>query len=270
MHTRLLASLVALSVLVGFPLSLDAAADRVPATVTLPPSATEVAPGVFTLGPARDVDGTLVEGFAILHPKRAYHHRPGHAGGPGGSGGTCFAFLGQGARWKATEFYSVDSTNQDGLTDSFVRGAIGAATEAWDTQVAFEVFGAEASGTVNGIDTITPDGTNEVLFASIDSPGAVAVTIVWGIFSGPPQNRSLVEWDQAYDDADFDFGDATVNPAVMDFLNVAVHEVGHAAGMAHPNDSCTEETMYRFVSTGETKKRDLGTGDIAGIQSLYP
>ncbi|TSC73000.1 MAG: peptidase M10A and M12B matrixin and adamalysin [Parcubacteria group bacterium Gr01-1014_38] len=72
------------------------------------------------------------------------------------------------------------------------------------------------------------------------------------------------------DSVDFDFGDATVSgTAVMDFLNVAVHEVGHAGGMAHPSDSCTEESMYRFVSFGETKKRDLHTGDIAGIQSLY-
>jgi hypothetical protein len=39
--------------------------------------------------------------------------------------------------------------------------------------------------------------------------------------------------------------------------------------MAHPSDGCVDETMYRFADTGETKKRDLHTGDIAGIQELY-
>ncbi|MEK0349324.1 MAG: hypothetical protein QQN50_06000 [Nitrosopumilus sp.] len=39
--------------------------------------------------------------------------------------------------------------------------------------------------------------------------------------------------------------------------------------MGHPTDDCTEETMYRFAGAGETKKRDLNTGDITGIQRLY-
>ena len=55
----------------------------------------------------------------------------------------------------------------------------------------------------------------------------------------------------------------------MDFENIATHELGHAMGMAHPADSCTEETMYRFASSGETKKRTLNAGDIAGIKGLY-
>ncbi|MFN2432064.1 MAG: matrixin family metalloprotease [Gemmatimonadota bacterium] len=50
---------------------------------------------------------------------------------------------------------------------------------------------------------------------------------------------------------------------------MVVHELGHAMGMGHPSDSCTEETMYRFATEGETKKRDLFTGDIAKINDLY-
>jgi len=42
-----------------------------------------------------------------------------------------------------------------------------------------------------------------------------------------------------------------------------------AAGLGHPDDSCTEETLYRFAAFGETKKRTLNTGDIAGINELY-
>ncbi|MBS3106029.1 matrixin family metalloprotease [Candidatus Woesearchaeota archaeon] len=55
----------------------------------------------------------------------------------------------------------------------------------------------------------------------------------------------------------------------MDYQNIATHEFGHAAGMNHPSDSCTEETEYRFAQSGETKKRTLNAGDISGIIKLY-
>lgn len=42
-----------------------------------------------------------------------------------------------------------------------------------------------------------------------------------------------------------------------------------AEGVGHPEDSCTEETMYRFAVLGETKKSELNDGDIAGINELY-
>ncbi|MEK0324046.1 MAG: matrixin family metalloprotease [Nitrosopumilus sp.] len=51
--------------------------------------------------------------------------------------------------------------------------------------------------------------------------------------------------------------------------NIAAHKIGHVTGMGHPTDDCTEETMYRFAGAGETKKRDLNTRDITGIQRLY-
>jgi hypothetical protein len=47
------------------------------------------------------------------------------------------------------------------------------------------------------------------------------------------------------------------------------HEIGHAAGLDHPANTCTQETMYAYVDFGETHKRTLNNGDIAGINSLY-
>ena len=55
----------------------------------------------------------------------------------------------------------------------------------------------------------------------------------------------------------------------MDFENIATHEIGHSVGMGHPPDECIDETMYRFADYGETGKRDLNSGDIAGINDLY-
>ena len=55
----------------------------------------------------------------------------------------------------------------------------------------------------------------------------------------------------------------------MDFENIATHELGHSFGMGHPDSTCIEETMYAYADFGETKKRVLNAGDIAGIQELY-
>ena len=56
----------------------------------------------------------------------------------------------------------------------------------------------------------------------------------------------------------------------MDLQNIATHEFGHGAGLDDLyEDSCSEETMYGYAENGETKKRTLGSGDIAGIVELY-
>lgn len=263
--------------LLAAPALAQPGTERVPATntksgrtVTIPAHAKEVADGVFYLGTSTDpTTDKIVEGFMVVD--RHGNAKGGDTAKPNGARTEkCYAFLASGAKWKVTEDYSVDPTNIDGLTETFVRETIASAVEAWDVEVAADVFGAEGVVAVNGVDEIAPDGLNEVLFADIDSPGTVAVTIVWGIFGGRPNSRQLVEWDQVYDDVDYNFGDATIlGSSVMDLLNIAAHEVGHSAGLGHTSDSCTQETMYRFVSPGETLKRDLNTGDIAGIKALY-
>ena len=81
--------------------------------------------------------------------------------------------------------------------------------------------------------------------------------------------RKLVEWDMPFNNQ-IDWGDAdSVATPVFDHLNIAVHELGHALGLVHPDDSCAEESMYRFASLDETKKRDINAGDIAGLKDLY-
>lgn len=236
------------------------------ATVTIPPNAVEVAPGIFSLGSAVDVDGTVVEGFMV------FHHRTGHTGGPGGvdaGGSTCYAFLANGAKWKNVEPWVANPANTRGLNDSFVLNNLGLDIGKWESASSNDILGSGSLTTDTLVaDTSSTDGINEVYFANVDSAGAIAVTIIWGIFIGPPQSRKLVEWDMVYDDVDFDWS-STGEAGKMDFENIASHEIGHATGMGHPADECTEETMFRFASAGETKKRSLESGDIAGISSLY-
>jgi len=249
--------------------------DNAKRSFKLPEGAVEIAPGIFHIGTAIH-EGKVVDGLAIFHHRDGHDGGPGGGGpggGPGGNGGgeDCFAFIGKGAKWKVVEDYLVDPDNTVGLNEQAVRTNIAAAVAAWNAHTS-DILGDEVSGTVDGVDTVSPDGQNEVLFGDILDENVIAVNILWGIFRGPPSDRELVEWDQMYDQDHF--GWEIMNPnnpnlSKMDFLNIAAHEVGHATGMAHPDNSCTEETMYAFAALGETKKRILNSGDIAGIQELY-
>ena len=225
---------------------------------------------MFFLGTAVD-NGRVVEGYAIVHPRRN-NAKPGGVGNGKSGGGkqaSCFAFLAKGAKWGSAEAYVVNGANLAGLDANVVAGLVGSGIGKWESAAGADIFGdgSQTDGVLIA-DMVAPDGLNEVYFADIGSSGAIAVTIVWGIFGGPPQSRVLVEWDMVYDDVDFDWS-LSGEAGKMDFDNITTHEIGHAAGMGHPDDSCVDETMYRFASYGETSKRDLNAGDIAGIADLY-
>ena len=112
--------------------------------------------------------------------------------------------------WKNSENYIVDPTNNRGLSSAFVKDTFAASLASWNNNSSSTIFGTEVTGVVDGIDTVSTDGKNEVMFRSIDE------------------------------------------------------SVGH-----HPDNTCTDKTMYVFASIDETQKRSLNAGDIAGINDLY-
>lgn len=256
----------------------DNASDK--AKFKIPAHAVKIAEGVYSLGKAKDVDGKAVEGIMFIHPKNEpakpdKSDKPGKGGGgkKGGGGPDCWAFIAKSTKWDNTERYVLDTNNEDGLAvgpTGFVANTISASLVTWDGEVDFTIFGPrDTDETVDGVDTASPDGKNEVLFGDIDEPNVIASTIIWRTI-GPPQSRHFVEWDMIFDQTkSFTWGNADGDNTLMDLENIATHEAGHAAGMAHPDNSCTEETMYAFAALGETKKRILNSGDIAGIQELY-
>lgn len=258
--------------------SMELATPGTAGTLVLPAPANN-APvlDVLSLGTALDPgSGKVVEGYAFIHYDKK-PAKPGDRPGRGGGGSGCYAYLANGAKWKSVESWVMNPANASSLNGTDVFNTQVAALAKWEDAAdgtvgsgpGFNIFGdGSVTSTALVADTSSPDNQNEVYFANISSSGAIAVTIVWGIFSGPPSGRKLVEWDQVYDDVDFDWS-LTGEAGKMDVDNIASHEDGHSAGMDHPDDSCTEETMYRFSQNGETKKRDLNTGDIAGINQLY-
>ena len=122
---------------------------------------------------------------------------PGKGKDKNNDGSQCFAFIAKGAKWKNTEPYLVDPTNTQGLDTATILSLTATSLETWDTEVGFNIFGDEVSGIVDGIDTVSPDGKNEVLFGDVSPQGAIAVTIVWYTIGKPslspdfPDTREL-------------------------------------------------------------------------------
>ncbi len=247
----------------------DVMPDKANAPFVIPPHAVEVSQGVFYLGTAID-KGRIVEGYLFVHDKRENAKPDGTPGrGKKASGESkCYTFLAKGAKWKTIEPYIVDPTNTRKLKEAFVTRNLASNIVKWETEAGVDILGDEVEEIINRANIGNLNGENEVIFADIDSSGAIAVTIVWGRFGGPPRQRELVEWDMIFDDVEFDWSE-TGDAGKMDFENIATHELGHSVGMGHPQSTCTEETMYAYASYGEIKKQDLNAGDIAGIRALY-
>lgn len=242
--------------------------------LVLPPS-TDNAP-VISLGSSIDPGtGKVVEGLAIIHRKNNPSHRPKH----GGSGNTnCYTYISQGAKWKTVEPWVINPSNIDSLFEPTVVNIFNGAVSKWEDATdgvlngaGLAVLGPGATTSATLVaDTVSPDNQNEAYFANISDPGVIAVTIVWGIFSGPPFGRELVEWDQVYDDVEYDWSAEPGGVAGrMDLDNIVTHEIGHSFGMGDLYNSCVDETMYGYADFAETKKRDLNSGDITGIDKLY-
>jgi hypothetical protein len=223
------------------------------------------------LGLARDADGTVIQGLAFIHYKKEFARpeKPGNPKPPKAS--SCYAFLASGAKWKVLENYVFDKAV---INASDRLAQIDSAIAAREMAAEKDILGAGSVGDVYPGELGAPNSLNEVMFDYLDEPGVIAMTIVWGVFGGPPAGRHLVEWDMVFDtgwswwyeeDVPTDHVGAT-----FDFLNIATHEIGHAVGMDHPSDACTEETMYAYANFWDTNKRDLNTGDITGIRKLYP
>ena len=238
----------------------------------LPKHAVEITPGVFYLGKAFD-KGRIVEGYAFLmkdnQNKQSKEIKGAKARPP--KVDSCYTFLASGAKWKSVEDYIVNPANEEGLTPEFISDNLALDIGKWKTASGGENILGTGSATTETLvaDFNAPDNQNEVYFSNLGETNTIAFTVVWGIFGGRPSNRELVEWDMVFND-NFIWGDATSYPTVMDFENIATHELGHAVGMGDLyNNECSEQTMYGYASYGETKKQTLEAGDIAGINKLY-
>jgi hypothetical protein len=106
-------------------------------------------------------------------------------------------------------------------------------------------------------------GGNTVRWAYIDGPlQTLAVTYIWS------SSYIVYSCETVFDTAESWGTDGSASK--FDIQNVAAHEAGHWLVLDDLYESqYSEMTMYGYASRGETKKRTLEWGDIAGIQFIY-
>jgi hypothetical protein len=174
----------------------------------------------------------------------------------------CYKLMG--VKWKNLPVsYAINPANLQELPETFVTSGISASAETWDNATSGELF--SNAYTVNykaqyGLQNYE----NAVVFGDYPNDKVIAVTTVWYTRVG----KQIVEFDMLLNTR-FVWGDAAIDPTKMDLQNIATHELGHSIGLSDLYNACTEETMYGYSTEGETKKRDLNTGDMAGLLALY-
>ena len=225
---------------------------------TVPANAVEVAPDVYYMGKSFDPQSRqMVDGLAFVHRAPERKLKPNVA--PARPVKGCYRLIGF-PGWTSQESWSVATTPGSPLQTSTIITEIGNAITQWEMAAGAQILGSGSSRTV--LPSTTLDGVNAIAFGNAGGGGTVAVTYVWGSRRTP-----IVEFDQIYgNNWDWVVGSSA---DAFDFPNVATHEIGHAVGLDHPGNSCTEETMYAYVDFGETKKRTLNPGDVLGVQALY-
>lgn len=176
---------------------------------------------------------------------------------------TCYKLMG--IKWATLPLnYVINPSNPQGLSETFITSAISTAAETWDAATSAELF-----NNIYTIDYVAQYGVydykNAVVFGDYTNDNVIAITSVWFTRVG----KKIMEFDQLYNTR-FNWGDATINPALMDLQNIATHELGHSVGL---NDiysaSCSLVTMYGYSSYGETQKITLEQADITGLQKIY-
>ena len=190
-----------------------------------------------------------------------HYAKPPWAGKPKAE--KCYKLLG--VKWKSFPVsYVINPYNLNGLSEEFVTSAIFASAETWDQATTAELF-----SDVYTVDYTAQYGVqnfeNAIVFDDYPDDNVIGVTSIWFYRRG----KQIAEFDIMLNTR-FDWGDATINPEVMDLQNIATHELGHGVGLDDIYSStCSHVTMYGYSSYGETQKRTLEQPDITGLQSMY-
>ncbi|MHC4712488.1 MAG: matrixin family metalloprotease [Planctomycetota bacterium] len=218
--------------------------------------------GLFQMGFAARKDGRVLTKVTFIHYRRG-HAKPPWAGGgggkPGGKEEGYYTYLSKGARWRVIEDFLVNPSNSEGLSNAFVADACGLAMDEWEAYGG-TIFGQLYVDAGASFNDGALDGENTLSFGTWPDPNVIAVANVWGYFQGPPRSREIIEADVLFNE-DFEWGDADGDPTLMDLLNIAVHEVGHAAGMGDLYETMANlETMYGYSTEGETIKPATSRG----------
>jgi hypothetical protein len=148
------------------------------------------------------------------------------------------------------------------------QSALNGATGTWEaTDLPNNAFGTVTATTDRPRQRL--DGQNMIAFAK-GAGGAVGIIRFWIDTS----TDTVVEFDILLSsnfpwstDLNGAVDDCSGTPGAFDVQAVLTHELGHPVGLEHVTNDA--QTMYGFVATGETHKRSLEAGDLAGVNGKY-
>ncbi len=199
----------------------------------------------------------------------------GGRGGGGGKGGPptdqSRTYKYSGVHWEDPDVeYRVDQASS-GMDPAAALSAVQAGFNTWETE--FNPFGLPDMSIIDYSHNPSPvtnsggpslDGENSISWGKTPS-GAIAVTYYWYYRAG----KRLVETDMILSN-ELRWSTTGASTA-YDVQNIVTHEAGHTLVLLDLyNTKDSELTMYGYGSLGETKKRDLGIGDMLGVERIYP
>jgi hypothetical protein len=162
--------------------------------------------------------------------------------------------------WYTTAEYLINPKNKYGILESDVVNTIQTSANTWDVETTYEVFSYK--GTTAKL-AGEPDGYNVVSWGTYSQANVIAVTFIWYT-----RGTRILETDTLMNV--YFAWSLSGETGKMDVQNIMTHEFGHWCGL---NDLYRDKdywlTMYGYASYGETYKRDLGLGDILGLQAVY-
>ena len=218
----------------------------------------EVSSGVFKHGPFTTTSGQIIEVLAFedhIDPEGTgeleFTTMARKGGKNSDSSSKCYAT--GNTKWRKGVSWSVDASGAP-FDHATIVGVIEDSIAAWENESGRNIFG-DYDQTARSL----------VSFGDFSTNSLVAVTY---LYSRQHAGKYVpYRWSVKFNTLHSWATDGRSDAA--DFMNAAIHELGHAAGMGHAGSGCTEETMYPSAAYGETHKRDLHDGDIAGIRALY-
>jgi len=215
---------------------------------------------IFLLAAGRDAPAGSVDFFV-------HYVRPVAACTSPGADDGAYGFTGY--KLKSALTYQVNQKSFPSyLNAAEVQAAIQSAFATWDGATGASLF-TNGGTTTNKIGF--QDGVNAVGFRSVGG-GTLALTYGWV----DRKTKLIKEIDIALA-TNFNWatnggasGDCGGAAGAVDVLNIITHEVGHSFGLADLTAaSANAQTMYGYAAYRELFKRDLASGDVAGVRALY-